>query len=254
MEAWADTPGGGKALWKFVTSAQRHNWMARAACAAFTGLWRYHCSGDTHARPHLLQISSGRIFGSLPIMEQVKNLPYIEADCIQADSTNCALDVASIRRAYGLVCEAHSRALHIHFSTRKFNFSFKYQSKRYLTCLANQFQAAGNGHLLPCEWIRKSLTRSLDNTAPVSPWREQEPEFTLLVFLALQFSLTSEASGDGLERRLIAVGFVTAQECMDLSRYLAEQHGDTFNKVRQWLSLNRDKIPDAEQNRSCVVS
>lgn len=257
-EALADTQGVSKALWKFVANSHLHKWMARAACAALTGLWRYECRGRTNTKSCVLEISFGRIFASLPMMEQVKNLPCIEADYIQADSNVSLPDVASIRRAYALVCQAHSRTLHLQcgppYGTPGRSFSFQSQSKRYLTCLANQFQDAGDIHSVSCGWISKSLTLSFDNTAPISPWREQEPEFTLLVFLALRFSLSTKASGEGLERRLIAVGFVTAQECMDLSRYLAERNGDTFNKVRQWLSLNRDKIPEAEQNRSCVVS
>jgi hypothetical protein len=229
--------------------------MGRAAAAALTGLWHHLSSGDRDAKPIYLQISFPKAFASLPLALQVKNLPCLEID--YGKGRLDAGDDGSVRWAYKEVCLAHTSSLYFNLSSPSSRFSFAGESPAYLACLGNMFRDAGPAHHLSRGWIRKSLTASLSGSrgTGMGTWREQPPEFALLVFLALQCEPDKHFIRQIFAKVLIACGFVTVQECNDFMHHIeTETTKCAHDNVRLWLSLNRDRQPETQALSSCTVS
>lgn len=96
---------------------------------------------------------------------------------------------------------------------------------------------------------------NLGRTRGMVNWREESPEFALLAFLALQWKPAEDLLDQETEDVFIKHGFVTAGERDNFMRYLeTDTTNTTYDKVQQWLSLNRAGETETQARSFCTVS
>jgi hypothetical protein len=227
-----------------VVEADVVPWMAKAAGKVFTGLWRHAVL--QHEDVDLDRLEA--LFRCLSLSTQTSIMPFF-------DSPHGGYGHVPTE-AYVMVSTAHTQFLDWHFSGPPPHDNLAGSGPRYLACLGRIFedrdplQRLGEAR----GFIKTCLARSLKNEKAMRPWRQQSPEFALLVFLALAWKPVRHEVHEPLERKVISAGFIGKQESNDFFLCMDKGFGSPSEKVAGWLSSNRPKEAPAKSEPSCAVS
>ena len=227
-----------------VVEADTVPWMARAAGKVFAGLWR-------HAVLQHEDVDLGRLealFRCLSLSTQTSIMPFLESPHVGSGHVST--------EAYVMVSTAHTQFLDWHFSGPPPHDNLASSGPRYLACLGRIFEDRDPQQRLgeARSFIKTCLSMSLKNEKAMRPWRQQSPEFALLVLLALAWNPVGHGVHGKLPRKLISAGFIGKPESTDFFLCMDKGFGSSSEKVAGWLSSNRHRQAPAKSEPSCTVS